>query len=93
MNKERRDQLTTQVAEILKRKGLLNEQNQIVVHEIVNELDKIIYESLNRKVSYEVYLIIWKKYNLEGGYTVSQLARAYGLSITTITLIVKDKYF
>lgn len=93
MNKERREQLTTRVTEILTSRGLLNDQNKGMVHDIVNELGKVIYESLNRKVPYDVYKAIWKKYNSEGGYTVNQLVEAYKLSPATITAIVKDKYW
>lgn len=93
MNKQRREHLTAKVTEILNSKGILNENNQGVIHELVTEFGKVIYESLNRKVPYEVYLAIWKKYNLQGGYTVSQLATDYSLSITTVTQIVKNKYW
>lgn len=95
MNKDRREIITNQVTEILKRRGLIgdNPESQYAVHEIVTELGKVLYESLNRKVSYEVYMAIWKKYNSEGGWTVAELAKHYGLSITTVTLIVKDKYW
>ena len=95
MNKERREKLTGQVSEILKRRGLIDDttESEYAVHEIVIELGKVIYESLNRKVPYEVYMAIWKKYNSEGRWTVSELAKHYNLSITTVTLIVKDKYW
>lgn len=95
MNKKRRDWLTGQVTEILKRRGLIDDspESQFTVHELVTELGKAIYESLNRKVPYEVYMAIWKKYNSEGGWTVAELAKHYGLSITTVTLIIKDKYW
>jgi hypothetical protein len=93
MKKERRNQLTVAVTEILRKKELLNEQNLGVVHEIVNELGKVIYDSLNRKVSYDVYMAIWKKYNSEGGFTINQLAEAYKISTATVTAIVKDRYW
>jgi DNA-binding MarR family transcriptional regulator len=95
MNKDRREKLTSQVTEILKRRGLLDDtpESEYTVHEIVGELGKILYESLNRKVPFDVYMAIWKKYNSEGGWTVSELAKHYGLSITTVTAIIKDKYW
>lgn len=95
MNKDRRQKLTGQVTDILKRRGLTNDtpESEYMVHEIITELGKVLYESLNRKVTYEVYLAIWKKYNSEGGWTVPELAKHYSLSINTVTAIIKDKYW
>jgi hypothetical protein len=92
MNKDTRTALATKLAEVLKQKGVQLPYDLIGL-DLIDEIEKDIYQMVGKKVPFEDYNQIWKLYNLQGGYTVKELARKYNLSEGTVTAIVKDKYF
>lgn len=96
MNKNTRKELNSVVQDLLIKNGIISEVTPEVLPKIdmvVLGLDEFMYSMLNKKVPYNHVVEIWKKYNLAGGYTVKQLSEYYNLSITTITDIIKDKYY
>lgn len=96
MNSKKHKQFTESVTEILKNHGLItedNEQARTAIYAIVQKMDRLMYESLNRAVPYDILNEIWKKYNSEGGWTIAGLADHYHLSMSTIQKIIHDEYW
>lgn len=92
MNRYIRTVLATRLVETLKRRGV-QLPSDLISYELIDEIEKDIYQMAGKKVPFEDYKEIWKQYNLQGGYTVKELASKYNLSEGTITSIVKDNYF
>lgn len=91
MNKKLRTQLAEKITAVMVRRA--DEDPKWTGYEIVDELERTIYELSGKRVPYDDYKEIWKRYNSEGGWTVRQLAGRFGLSMATVTAIVNDKYF
>lgn len=92
MNRYTRTVLAAKLVEVLKQKGVQLPYDLIGL-DLIDEIEKDIYQMVGKKVPFEDYKQIWKLYNLQGGYTVKELARKYNLSEGTVTSIVKDNYF
>lgn len=91
MNRELRTQLAGKIAAVMVQEA--SREPKWVAYEVIDELEKTMYELAGRKVPFDDYKKIWKYYNLEGGWTIQGLADRFALSIGTVTAIVKDKYF
>lgn len=92
MNREMRELLAAKVVATLKQKGV-QLQSDLIGLELIDSIEKEVYHLVGKKVPFEDYKEIWKLYNLQGGYTVKELARKYNLSEGIVTSIVKDNYF
>lgn len=92
MNRYIRTVLAAKLTEALKHRGI-QLTSDLIGYDLIDEIEKDIYQMVGKKVSFEDYKQIWKLYNLQGGYTVKELARKYNLSDGTVTDIIKDKYF
>jgi hypothetical protein len=91
MNKELRTRLAEKIAAVMVRRSA--QDPKWTGYEIVDEIEQTMYELSGKRVPYDDYKKIWKYYNSEGGWTIRQLADRFGLSMQTVTDIVKDKYF
>lgn len=91
MDRIRKEQFIQKVSDLLKSRGIVADERLVAV--LVNEMDRMMYDAVNRKVSYDDCMEIKRKYNSEGGWTLQQLATRYGVSINTISSIVIGKYW
>lgn len=92
MNKHARKELNN----LLIKNGIISEVTPEMspnIDMVVLGLDEFMYGLLGKKVPYSQVVEIWKKYNLEGGWSIKGLSEYYNLSVATVTVIVKDKYW